>query len=148
MIFSDQRHELRKQFILTWQKAQQGGPLSALEQQVARVIQDHPEYHDAMHPDYIDKDYLPEQGQTNPFLHMSLHLTVRDQIQTNQPVGIATIYQQLLQHYQDPHDVEHHLLEALMEILWLAQKNHILPDEQAYLDLLRSQHATVLENII
>ena len=144
-MFSDQRHELRSQFILTWHKVQQGMPLSTLEQQVAQAIYDHPEYHHAMHTDYLDRDYPPEHGQTNPFLHLSLHLTVRDQIQTDHPLGISAIYQQLLLHYQDPHEVEHHMIEALMEVLWSAQQSQILPSEQAYLDLLRAQHAAILE---
>jgi len=144
-MFSDQRHELRSQFMLTWQKVQQSEPLSALGQQIAQVIHDHPEYHYAMHTAYLDHDYLPEHGQANPFLHLSLHLTIRDQLQTNHPDGITPIYQKLLAYYQDSHVVEHYLIDALMEILWSAQQSQILPNETAYLNLLRSQHANILE---
>ncbi len=147
-MFSDQRHQLRSQFILSWQKAQQGEPLCALEQQIIQVIGDHPQYQHAMHTDYLDRDYLPEQGQTNPFLHMSLHLAVRDQLHTHHPPGVYAIYQQLLSHYQDPHTVEHYMIDALMEILWCAQQSQLLPDETAYLDLLRSQHAAILEDML
>jgi len=145
-MFSDQRHELRSQFMITWQKVKQSEPLSILEQQIAQAIHDHPEYHYAMHTDYLDHDYLPEHGQNNPFLHLSLHLTIRDQLQTNHPAGITPIYQKLLTYYQDSHIVEHHLIDALMEILWSSQQSQILPNETAYLDLLRSQHTTILES--
>ena len=74
MIFGQDRHELRKQYADAWRKSVDGEPLSPLEAQIATVVEQHPEYHDELGSDDLDKDYAPEGGQTNPFLHMGLHL--------------------------------------------------------------------------
>ena len=86
---------------------------------------------------FLYKEWTPESGETNPFLHMGLHLAIREQINTNRPVGIQTIYQQLVQRKNDPHEVEHLMMEKMAEFLWAAQRNHQLPDESAYLEALK-----------
>lgn len=78
--------------------------------------------------------YFPELGQTNPFLHMGLHLAIRDQVSTDRPSGIAGIYQQLLNKYADNLAVEHLLMESLAECLWQAQRNQSMIDETSYLN--------------
>ena len=94
MFYSNDRQQLRQSFFDAWQKLQYKKPLSPLEMQIAQVIVDHPEYHQLFnHPDkYLDKDYLPEFGETNPFLHLSLHLSIRDQVSTNRPPGMKKIF--------------------------------------------------------
>ena len=140
MLFSNERNELRKMFFHTWHKHQTQQQLEPVEQQILQVMQDHPEYHQVLSaPEkFIDKDYLPELGQTNPFLHMSLHLGIREQIATNRPFGIVTIYQQLLVKYHGKHlEVEHCMLEVLAEQIWQSQKNNTMPDEKQYLLILQ-----------
>ncbi len=114
--------------------------LSPLEMQIAEVILHHPEYQPIIEqiPQVHEQAYHPELGETNPFLHMGLHLAVREQTNTNRPAGIATIYKNLVKKYKDPLAVEHIMMEQLAECLWLAQKNNQIPDEQQYLTRLNS----------
>lgn len=139
MIFGTQRQSIRQLFFTSWQNYQQQQLLSPLETQVVDIILLHPEYHEIFsHEDkYIDKDYLPEFGETNPFLHLALHISIREQLATNRPNGIADIYQKLIQKIKDSHQVEHQMIDCLAESLWQAQRNNQMPNEQAYLDMLR-----------
>jgi len=75
---------------LAWCKSQAGKILSPLEGQIAAIVQQHPEYHEALQPDGTEKDYVPEGGQSNPFLHMGLHLAVREQVATDRPAGVCS----------------------------------------------------------
>ncbi|MDF2691070.1 MAG: hypothetical protein K0S29_925 [Gammaproteobacteria bacterium] len=139
MLFSDKREQLRNFYKQTWQKAQQGLPLDALEQQIAKVISEHPEYHAYLqHEESLAADFLPELGESNPFLHMGLHLAIREQVATDRPAGIQAIYQKLLLTKHDPLEVEHLMMEHLVEVIWQAQRSHAMPDEQAYLDHLKN----------
>ena len=81
--------------------------------------------------------FTPEAGKTNPFLHMGLHLAVRDQVATDRPPGISNIFQQLVRKYSKAHEAEHRILDCLAETLWEAQNRHGPPDEQKYLEQLR-----------
>lgn len=140
-MFSSDRSALRQFYSQTWQKAQQGQVLDALETQIAQVLQEHPEYHAWINDKHLDSDFSVEMGQTNPFLHMGLHLGLREQIATDRPAGIRALYQQLLVHY-DPHNLEHQMMECLAESLWQAQRNQTLPDETAYLACLEQLRTT------
>jgi len=137
MIFGSDRNELRQMYVDAWRKSCAGEILSPLESQVAQVIQDHPEYQTAMTTDTLDETYLPEGGKTNPFLHMGLHLALREQLATNRPAGIAGVFEQLQAKSGDRHAAEHQALDCLAEALWTAQNNNTAPDEQAYLESLR-----------
>lgn len=137
MIFGSDRNELRQMYVDAWRKSCAGEILSPLESQIAQVIQDHPEYQPAMTADTLEESYSPEGGQTNPFLHMGLHLAVREQVATNRPQGIAEIFEQLHAKHGDRLTAEHLALDCLAEALWTAQNNNIAPDEQAYLESLR-----------
>lgn len=141
MFYGDTVQDTRHMFFESWRKHLQRLPLTPLEAQLVDVIQQHPEYHAFLTQRDLDANYTPEHGESNPFLHMGLHLAIRDQVAMNRPIGIHTIYQQLLQRYGDPHRVEHLLLEPLADCIWLAQKQQRPPDEQAYLqacqDLIR-----------
>lgn len=139
MFYGDHVQDTRKLFFSSWHKYRQKQLLLPLEQQIVDVILMHPEYHallEAVEPSY-EQAYFPELGQTNPFLHMGFHLAIRDQIATDRPAGIANIYQQLLKKYADTMTVEHLLMDHLAECLWKAQRNHCLPDEEAYLQACR-----------
>jgi hypothetical protein len=137
MIFGQDRHELRKMYADAWQKQVAGQPLSPLESLIAAVVAQHPEYHDALTGGNLDQDYTAEGGRTNPFLHMGLHLGIREQVATDRPTGIATIYEALAAREGDPHAAEHRMIECLAETLWEAQSTNRAPDEALYLERLR-----------
>ena len=135
MFYGDSTQDTRQLFFSSWRKHRQSLLLSPLEQQIVDVITDHPEYHsllEAVIPQQ-DQAYFPELGQTNPFLHMGLHLAIRDQIATDRPVGMAAINKKLLKKYASSITVEHMLIEPLAECLWQAQRNQGQVDEMGYL---------------
>jgi len=136
VIFGSDRFELRQMYVDAWRKSCTGEILSPLESQIAQVIQDHPEYQPAMTADTLEESYSAEDGQTNPFLHMGLHLAVREQVATNRPQGIADVFEQLYAKHGDRLTAEHLVLDCLAEALWTAQNNNAAPDEQAYLERL------------
>lgn len=136
-MFTQDRGESRQYFISVWQKHQQGQALEPLEKMVLQVIIAHPEYQALLVEKNLDKDYLPEMGETNPFLHMGLHLALHEQISTDRPTGVRDIYQQLRFGAGDIHDMEHHMIECLMETLWTAQRTGQMPNEANYLTCLR-----------
>jgi hypothetical protein len=134
MFYGDQVRDTRQLFFLSWEKYCNQHPLLPLEQQIAAVIAEHPEYHHLFQAPHAAEEaaYFPELGQTNPFLHMGLHLAVRDQINLDRPKGICPIFQALAK--KGGHlEAEHQLMERLAESLWVAQRNASMPDEMAYL---------------
>ena len=133
-MISNDRNQLRKTFFDCWQSHQQGQPLDALQQAIATIIEQHPEYHALFDdPDALQRDYTPEQGETNPFLHMSMHIALHEQISTDRPASIRALYQTLCIQHGSAHEAEHAMMECLGEALWQAQRNNTMPDEQAYL---------------
>ena len=137
MIFGQDRNELRAMYAAAWRKRCDKLPLTPLETQIADVIELHPEYHGDVTGDDLDKDYAPDGGQTNPFLHMGLHLGIREQVATNRPAGIATVHQTVVAKLGDAHAAEHAMIECLAETLWEAQSQNRPPDEQKYLERLQ-----------
>jgi len=138
MFYGDTIQETRLVFFSSWEKFQQKQLLSPLENEIVQVILAHPEYHKIIEnkDKFQQQSYFPEQGAPNPFLHMGLHLAIREQIATDRPAGIKTIYHHLVQKYHDPLAVEHLMMEQLAEFLWLSQKNNLPPDETRYLQVL------------
>ena len=120
-----------------WRKAQATEVLSPLEAQIAKVIEDHPEYQSELGDEALEASFMPAEGKTNPFLHMGLHLAIRDQVATDRPAGISNIFQELVKQYSSPHEAEHRMLDCLAETLWEAQNQNAPPDEQEYLARLR-----------
>lgn len=137
MIFGQDRSELRKMYADAWQKHLAGQPMSPLEIQIADVIAEHPEYHETVTAEDLDRDFTPEGGKANPFLHMGLHLGIREQVATDRPAGIAAIHRQLATRYGDAHRAEHEMIECLAETLWEAQRANTAPDEARYFERLR-----------
>lgn len=138
MLYPQDRNQLRNFYREAWRKQREKLPVEPLEALVADVIAMHPEYHAMLEKtDDLDQDYLPENGQTNPFLHMGMHIALREQFSTNRPSGIAGIYQQLLIKLGDTHEAEHLMMECLAETLWQAQQANRNPDDQFYLECLR-----------
>ena len=137
MIFSQDRTALRQMYHDAWQKQRDHSPLSPLEAQIAQVIAEHPEYHALIEANDLQSDFTPEMGQSNPFLHMGMHLAIREQVATDRPAGIRGLHGQLSTATGDPLEAEHQMMEALGETLWEAQRNNAAPDERAYLERLR-----------
>ena len=139
MFFGQNREQLRQFFIDTWHKYQAQLPLESLEQIVAGVIAQHPEYHVFLEKTgtALGRDYLPELDETNPFLHMGMHIALSEQLASNRPAGITELYQRLVAKHHDSHEVEHRMAECLGEALWRAQRDGKEPDEQAYLECLQ-----------
>ena len=132
------RDQLRQMYFNAWRKYRERLPLEPVEAQVADVIALHPEYHALLEsPEALHKDWTPEHGQTNPFLHMGLHLAIREQVATDRPSGIRAAYQQLCAKHGETHATEHQMIECLAEALWNAQRNNQPPNEQAYLARLQ-----------
>jgi hypothetical protein len=134
-IFQDQsRQELRQVYVDAWRKQGAGLPLEPLEAQVADVVAEHPEYHELFSDSQttLHADYAPEGGHTNPFLHMSVHLAIRDQVATDRPAGIRAAFEQLLRR-KSKHEAEHAVMEHLAEMIWQSQRSGLPPDEQVYL---------------
>jgi hypothetical protein len=130
---------MRRFFIEAWRKARTGDPLEPLERQIADIVQAHPEYHGLLEAGEAAEgsEFPPESGQTNPFLHLSLHLAVLEQIGTDRPPGLRAIYQRLTAAVIDRHATEHHMMECLAQSLREAQRTGRPPDEADYLTRLR-----------
>jgi hypothetical protein len=137
MIFGQDRQELRQMYVDAWRKAREGAVLSPLEAQIAEVIADHPEYHGVVTGEDLERSYTPERGRTNPFLHMGLHLALRDQVATDRPPGIRDAFHAIAARASDRLDAEHRAIECLAETLWEAQSRNKAPDEQQYLEKLQ-----------
>lgn len=137
-MFGTDRNALRKLYCDSWEKFTSHMPLSALEQQIVSVIKLHPEYHHMIETPEVSltADFLPEVGESNPFLHLGMHLGLHEQISTNRPAGIQQLYQQLVTENGE-HDAEHKMMECLGEAIWTAQRNQTMPDETAYFECLK-----------
>ena len=127
-------------YLDAWRKFSAKQPLEPLEAQLAAVISEHPEYLEWIEAGdaALAAEFTPESGRQNPFLHMGLHLAIREQVATDRPKGIADVHRKLSAKFGDAHAAEHAMLESLAEALWEAQRNNRMPDEQAYLERLRS----------
>jgi len=136
MIFGQDRQELRQMYVDAWRKSVAGEVVSPLEAQIAQVVSDHPEYQEMLTPEALEESFTPEGGKTNPFLHMGLHLAIRDQVATNRPQGIAAVFKDLAAKTGDPHVAEHKMLDCLAQTLWEAQGTNAAPDEQKYIERL------------
>lgn len=133
------RDQLRQAYTDAWRKHTDRAPLSAQEASIAAIIELHPEYHALIADPANSLAFEPgaATGQQNPFLHMGLHLAVRDQLVVDRPPGVRALHQQLQSRLDDPHAAEHALMETLAEVLWQANRDGRAPDEQQYLALAR-----------
>ena len=138
MLYGSDRDDLRRAYVDAWSKSRAGRPLEPLERLLAEVVVEHPEYHVALEsPDALTREFPGEAGRTNPFLHMGLHVAIREQLATDRPEGVRELYVRLLPRYPDAHRLEHALMECLAETLWDAQREGKAPDEVRYLGRVR-----------
>lgn len=137
-MFDLDREQSRQMFFNAWKKHTNQELMEPIESLIVDVIQLHPEYHPLLEKAEVtqDKDYFPEMGETNPFLHMGLHIAIKEQISIDQPFGIKDQYNRLLTKHQDPHIVEHQIMECLAQMIWEAQRSHTMPDNKVYLECI------------
>jgi hypothetical protein len=139
MFAGQDRSQTREVFFRAWRRHREGQPLEGIEEIVVRVAHNHPEYHSLLDSpeSYQDRDYSPEQRQTNPFLHMGMHIAIEEQLSLDQPQGIRGYYQKLRRRLPDEHTVQHHIMECLGEMLWQANRQGQPPQASVYLECLQ-----------
>jgi Domain of unknown function (DUF1841) len=135
------RDQLRQAYSTAWKKHLGRVPLTAQEVAIADVIALHPEYQALIEDPESALAFEPgaASGRQNPFLHMGLHLAVRDQLKLDRPPGVLGLFQQLQARLGDTHSAEHRLMEALGDVLWQASRDGRAPDEQRYMALARER---------
>ncbi len=141
MLFDPSRDQVRQFFCETWRKHREKLPLSPLESIALDWALQHPEYHGELESAEraVAADYSIEAGQSNPFLHLSMHLAIAEQLQIDQPPGIRAAYDALVRRLDSPHEAAHRIMDCLGETIWRAQRNGTPPDGDAYLDCIRRQ---------
>lgn len=137
-MFSPTRDQARQFLFDTWQKYRSGAALGEIERIALEVMSRHPEYHALLDDPArnLDRDFTPEDGAINPFLHLSLHLAIEEQLSIDQPRGICAQFQRIALASGSEHEAKHALLDCLAETLWLAQRAGSAPDQALYLDCL------------
>ncbi len=138
-MFVQDRNEARNYFFQVWAKHSNKLPLEPIEAIISDVIFEHPEYHH-----YLDdkesstvNDFKPEQNETNPFLHMGMHIALKEQVSSDRPNGIKEVFTKIMTKSISIHDAEHKMMECLGQSLWEAQRNNSVPDEYEYLECLK-----------
>jgi len=134
------REATREVFFSAWQTYRAGQPLHGVQKLVVEVALAHPEYHAVLDDvqSFANRDYTPEMGQTNPFLHMGMHIAIAEQLSLDEPRGIRERYASLCARFGDPHAAQHQIMECLGEVLWQAQRDQTRPDTQRYLECLEA----------
>ena len=140
-MFDPTREQVRETFFRAWKNYREGVPLTGMDGLALEVILQHPEYHGVLADPgrYRDRDYVDE---SNPFLHMSLHMALEEQLSIDQPPGIRRHWEALLARAGDRHEALHHALECLAETVWRAQRDRAPPDAAAYLSCLERRART------
>lgn len=134
-MFNPSRDQVRRFFFDTWAKYRAGTPLAGAEVPALQVILAHPEYHPVLDaPErHLDRDYPPEAGETNPFMHLSMHLAIAEQLAIDQPPGVRARHRRLVERYGEAMRAEHELIDCLAEMVWQAQRSATPYDAAAYL---------------
>lgn len=143
-MFNASRDDLRRAYLSAWTKANTGEPLDAVEQQIVEVARAHPEYHALLEQgeEALGREWLPEGGEGNPFLHMALHIALHEQVSADRPPGIRALYRAMVEHcLGDVHDAEHRILECLAEEIWKVQRHGREFRPKAYLKCIKRRGA-------
>lgn len=138
-MFNPSRDEARRFLAEAWRKRRENLPATPLETLAADIVELHPEYHALLAggDEALGRDWRPEDGEANPFLHLSLHLAIAEQLQIDQPPGIKAACAALAAKHGDLHAALHEVLECLGETLWRAQRDQAPPDGAAYLECMK-----------
>lgn len=139
MFATDNRDSTRAVFFRAWRRYRERQPLEGAETLIVQAALQHPEYHRFLEdPDrHRDADFTPEQGRTNPFLHLGMHIAIEEQVSIDSPPGIRALYADLLRHAGDAHDLQHRMMACLGDALVQSSRNGGQPDATMYLDCLR-----------
>ena len=138
-MFAPSQQDVRRFFCDVAAKRRDGMPLTPLEDLAAQWIAEHPEYAAGL----ADTDaalaavYAVEDGRTNPFLHLSMHLSISEQVSIDQPRGIRQAFELLARRRGSAHEAQHAMMDCLGEMLWASQRTGLPPDGDAYLDCVR-----------
>ncbi len=140
-MFNPSRDQVRQFFFEAWAKFRQRLPLTDLEALALEHIGRHPEYHAMLEqPErYQEREWPPEMGETNPFLHLSMHLSISEQLSIDQPAGIQAAYRALCLRLGDEHAAQHEVMDCLGEMIWQAQRYNRPPDGAAYLACIENK---------
>jgi hypothetical protein len=140
-MFSPSRGEARQFLFESWRKRRAGELLTPLEDLAAQLVEKHPEYHEQLSDPqrYQDKDYLSGHGETNPFLHLMMHLAIEEQLSIGQPPGIRRHIERLTRKHGAEHEAQHAMMECLAETIMQAQRSHAAPSGTVYLACLEKQ---------
>ena len=140
-MFNPSREEVRRFFCDAWRKDREQTPLTPLEAIALDWMREHPEYHALLDdPEQaLGQDYTPERGQTNPFLHLAMHLSIAEQVSIDQPPGIRAAVATLTRRLDSAHAAQHQVMECLGEMLWTAQRSQLPPDGAAYVECVRKR---------
>ena len=138
-LFNPSKEEVRQFFCEAWTKQQRSGILTPMESIAARWMVEHPEYHGILSDleSAKETEYTPEKGQTNPFLHLSMHMSITEQVQIDQPPGIREASKQLSIKLDSEHEAQHRIMECLGQVLWNAQRDGAPPDMVAYVEAIK-----------
>lgn len=138
-MYSPTRSQARAFLYDAWARYREHAPLSDLERTAVGIIALHPEYHALLEAKEAsaDRDFAPEAGQVNPFLHLSLHLGIAEQLATDRPAGIRAEFERLARKHDDEHEALHDLLDCLGTVMWAAQRSGTPPDTAEYLECSR-----------
>ena len=138
-LFNPSREEVREFFCTTWQKYQDGHVLTPLEMIASQWMEQHPEFHAILSDpsSALEQEFTPEKGKTNPFLHLSMHLSISEQISIDQPPGIQHIANALSRKLDSEHEAQHQIMECLGQVLWQAQNQSKPIDVTDYIELLK-----------
>jgi len=142
-MFNPGKDDVRRFFCEAWRKHVAAAPLTPLEAMALDWMLEHPEYHDDLSEldAALRADYSVDAGRTNPFLHLSMHLAVSEQVSIDQPPGIRAAYQAIAARRGSLHDAAHEIIDCLGEVVWRAQRDRTMPDSDAYLECLKRRAA-------
>lgn len=143
MIFDPSQADVRRFFCDTWRRHRTGEPLTPLQAMALDLIIEHPEYHDdlASTERALEAQYPVEAGRTNPFLHLSMHLAIAEQLSIDQPPGIRAAHDALAVRLGERHAATHDIMECLGEVVWASQRSGLPPDGASYLECIRKRPA-------
>jgi hypothetical protein len=137
-MFNPTRAQAREFLFDVWEKQARGAALTPLESMALALVIEHPEYHAILadRERYLDHDWKPEGGETNPFLHLQMHLAIEEQLSIDQPPGIRAAVEALARQLDSMHDARHEVMECLAEAIWNAQRHGAAFDNAAYLECI------------
>ena len=137
-MFNPSRGEARAFLFDLWDKHEAGVPLTPLESMALAIVLEHPEYQAILgdRERYLERDWRPEGGETNPFLHLQMHLAIEEQVSIDQPRGIRAAVERLERRRGSAHDARHDVMDCLAEVIWNAQRHGAAFDNEAYLRCL------------